>query len=675
MSAGTERMLVDFGKANLLSKARQQPDKVRMVLDKVRTDGLAPTVSAVKSKLDQPLPLGYCNVGVVTEVGDGVRGFSIGDRVISNGCHAELVCVPQNLCALVPDAVPDESAAFTVLAAVALQGIRLVGPTLGECIVVTGLGLVGLLTVQLLVAQGCRVLGIDFDQNRLALAQRFGAEIVDLSKGEEPNAAAKSLSKGQGVDAVLITASTKSSEPVSQAAGMCRKRGRIVLVGVTGLELSRADFFEKELTFQVSCSYGPGRYDDDYEQKGRDYPIGFVRWTEQRNFEAVLGLMASGHMNIEPLVSHRFPLNKAEEAYDLLASDDLSLGILLEYGDTVFAQGGVVDADAHVVTLDSPRHKGTAVSIGVIGAGNYSGRVLLPAFRKAGAMMSSIVSKGGVSGVHYGKKHGFLNAATDAKTVFDDDTISSVIIATRHESHADYVLKALDANKHVFVEKPLCLSIDELEKVEQSIKSRPDLNLMVGFNRRFSPLVVKMKALLGTEVGPKSFIMTVNSGEIPAGHWTQDPSIGGGRIVGEGCHFIDLLRYLVGAPIGGFSVTSLRCDDGNMITSDKASITLNFTDGSFGIIHYLANGHKAFPKERLEVFCGNKILQLDNFRRLNGWGWKGFSSMRLWSQNKGQNECVAAFVESVRTGSAPPIPVREIIEVSRVSIEAQEALS
>ena len=331
ISAGTERMLVEFGKASWIDKARQQPDKVRMVLDKIRTDGLLPTVEAVLNKLDQPLPLGYCNAGRVVEVGAGVEGFAPGDRVVSNGKHADVVAVPMNLCAKVPDKVTGEEAAFTVLGAIALQGIRLVNPTLGETVVVTGLGLIGLVTVQLLRAHGCRVLGIDFDADKLALARQFGAETVDLSTGQDPVVVAQAFSRGRGVDAVIVTAATKSSEPMHQAALMCRKRGRIVLVGVTGLELSRADFFEKELTFQVSCSYGPGRYDPSYEEKGQDYPVGFVRWTEQRNFEAVLDMMADGRLDVKPLISHRFAITEAEQAYELVGGAAPSLGILLEY--------------------------------------------------------------------------------------------------------------------------------------------------------------------------------------------------------------------------------------------------------------------------------------------------------------------------------------------------------
>ena len=673
VSAGTERMLVDFGKANLLQKALQQPDKVRMVLDKVRTDGVVPTLDAVTSKLDQPLPLGYCNVGIVRDVGSKATGFSEGDRVISNGHHAEYVSVKQNLCALVPETVSDDCAAFTVLGAIGLQGVRLANPTIGECVVVTGLGLVGLLTVQLLRAQGCRVLGIDFDPARLALAEKFGAETVDLSANQDPLAIAADFSRGRGVDAVLITASTKSNEPVSQAASMCRKRGRIVLVGVAGLELSRADFFEKELTFQVSCSYGPGRYDSNYEDKGQDYPVGFVRWTEQRNFEAILDLMAAGRLDVEPLISHRFPLQRAVEAYDLLSSGEPSMGILLDYSEQ--PPTPEIASNQRTVELTTNELGTSDVRIGAIGAGNYAGRVLIPAFRAAGAKLSTVVSGTGVSGVHYGKKFGFEHAATDAKVVFDDSAVSAVVIATRHNSHADFVIKGLQSGKHVFVEKPLCLTLDELDRVADAKALHPGLKLMVGFNRRFSTLVAKMRDLLKSVAGPKSVVMTVNAGEIPVEHWTQDLSVGGGRIVGEACHFIDLIRYIVDAPIVSHTVVSVEKADGDMVTSDKASITLGFADGSFGVVHYLANGHKAFPKERLEVFCDGKILQLDNFRRLNGWGWKGFSGMRLWRQDKGQDRCVAAFVNAVSANTDSPIPLDEILEVSRVSIDAQRSLS
>ena len=673
VSAGTERMLVEFGKANWIEKARQQPDKVRMVVDKVRTDGLLTTLEAVQSKLDQPLALGYCNVGIVAEVGRGVTGFEAGDRVVSNGKHAEVVSVPKNLCARIPEAVSDEHAAFTVLGAIGIQGIRLANPTLGECVVVTGLGLIGLMTVQMLRAQGCRVLGIDFDPGRLELARRFGAEVVNPSRGDDVVSTALAFSRGRGVDAVIITASTQSSEPVSQAARMCRKRGRIVLVGVTGLELSRADFYEKELSFQVSCSYGPGRYDPAYEEGGADYPVGFVRWTEQRNFEAVLDLMASGALNVEPLITHRFALSDAVKAYELLSSNAPSLGILLEY--PVAAQLPQRLETRTVSLVRDPLPPGRA-TVAFLGAGNYAGRVLIPAFKAAGARMHTVVSAGGVSAMHYGRKHGFAHASTDAASAMSESAVDTVVIATRHNAHARQVLAALDAGKHVFCEKPLCLTLDELTEIEQAL-NKPGVQplLMVGFNRRFAPQVIRMKQLLGAVAEPKSFVMTVNAGFIPPDHWTQDKSVGGGRIIGEGCHFIDLLRHLAAAPIVKTNAVALGRHPALSISDDKATITLEFADGSVGTIHYLANGDKGFPKERLDVFCAGRVLQLDNFRKFRGWGWKGFRRMDLWRQDKGQTACAKAFVEAIRSGSPAPIPLNEVLEVSRVSIEAQQALS
>lgn len=673
VSAGTERMLVDFGKANLIDKARQQPDKVKMVLDKIKTDGLMPTIDAVRNKLDQPLPLGYCNVGTVIEEGSDINNFQIGDRVASNGHHAEVVRVPNNLCAKIPDNISDESAAFTVIGAIALQGIRLVQPTLGETVVVTGLGLIGLMTVQLLRAQGCRVLGIDFDSDKIALARQFGAECVDLSKGEDPLKVTESFTRGRGVDAVIITASSKSNEPVSQAAKMCRKRGRIVLVGVVGLELSRADFFEKELSFQVSCSYGPGRYDTEYEDKGHDYPVGFVRWTEQRNMEAVLDMMASGALDVAPLISHRYKFEEALKAYELLSGDESSLGIMLEYPGNVDVGNTLTQRTVNLIENSVSRvdRKHEVPVVGFIGAGNYAGQVLIPAFKEASALLKTVASSTGVSGVHFGKKHGFTQTTTDVATVFSDSEINAVVVATRHDSHARYVLDALQAGKHVFVEKPLCLTLEEVEEISNAYnvfdEGKAPL-LMVGFNRRFSPQVMKIKELLSGSTEPKSFIMTVNAGEIPADHWTQDPEIGGGRIIGEACHFIDLLRFLAGSSITNYSATFMGQQSG-MITNDKVSISLSFADGSFGTIHYLANGHKSFPKERLEVFCSGRVLQLDNFRKLRGFGWQGFNKLNLWQQDKGQKACAAAFLEAIREGAASPIPYNEIIEVSRVSIE------
>jgi len=664
VSAGTERMLVEFGKANWLDKARQQPDKVRAVLDKARTDGPLATWESVQSKLDQPLALGYCNVGIVAAVGAGVAGFAVGERVVSNGSHAEVVCVPQNLCARIPAAVSDEQAAFTVLGAIALQGIRLAQPTIGECVVVSGLGVIGLLTVQLLRAQGCRVMGVDPDARRMALAQQFGAEIVlSPAVGSDVLSTAQLFSRGRGVDAVLITASTQSSEPVSQAARMCRTRGRIVLIGVTGLELSRADFYEKELSFQVSCSYGPGRYDPVYEEGGQDYPVGFVRWTEQRNFEAVLDLMAGGRLDVSPLISHRFPIDRAVVAYESLASDVSSLGILFLYPSNrcELAERQTVELQSRVASA------GQGV-VAFLGAGNYASRVLMPAFRRAGAVLHTAVSARGVSAAYFGRKFGFATASTDWLAAVADAAVDTVVVATRHDAHARQVLAALHAGKHVFCEKPLCLTLDELAEIERAATAPGAPLLMVGFNRRFAPLTVRMKQLLAGVRGPRSFVLTVNAGAISADHWTQDHVAGGGRIVGEGCHFIDLLRYLEGAPIDSWQRVVMDAP-----TADTVSIQLRFADGSIGTLHYFANGAKNFPKERLEVFAAGRVLRLDNFRRLSGYGWPGFSAKTLWRQDKGVQRCVEEFLAGVRQGGESPVPLKEIIEVARLSIEMQEA--
>jgi len=668
VSAGTERMLVEFGKAGWLDKARQQPDKVKMVLDKVKTDGLAPTLEAVFNKLEQPLPLGYCNVGRVHALGQGSSGFSQGDRVISNGKHAEVVSVPVNLCAKVPDNISDEEAAFTVIAAIGLQGIRLVQPTLGECVVVTGLGLIGLVTVQLLRAHGCRVLGLDYDSERLSLAKSFGAEVVELSAGEDPVAAAQVFSRGRGVDAVIITASAKSNEPVHHAALMCRKRGRIVLVGVVGLELSRADFFEKELSFQVSCSYGPGRYDVNYEEKGQDYPVGFVRWTEQRNFEAVLDMMSDGRLDVKSLISHRFAIEDAEQAYELVGGVAPSLGIILTYPGINISQ-----STRTVSLISQPTNIGAnfsdVASLSFIGSGNYATSVLIPAFKKAGARLRSVASSAGVSGVHAGRKYGFDETTTDTNRIFSDESTAAVVITTQHNSHANFVLQALHSKKHVFVEKPLCLTLLELNKIEETFNEVNEQiavprMLMVGFNRRFSPHIKKIKKLLESVTSPKAFVMTVNAGQIPSDHWTQDPHLGGGRIIGEACHFIDLLRHLAACSIVRWERTGLDC-----LTQDTVTLQFTFEDGSIGTIHYFSNGSKAFPKERLEIFTAGRVLQLDNFRKLTGFGWPGFKKMNLWRQDKGQRACANAFVEAVKGASSPPIDFSELVEVTRISIE------
>jgi len=674
ISAGTERMLVEFGQASLLQKARKQPDKVKMVLDKVKTDGLATTIDAVKSKLDQPLPLGYCNVGVVAEAGLGVSEFALGNRVVSNGSHADVVRVPKNLCAKIPDNVTDEEASFVVLGSIGLQGIRLAKPSLGECFVVTGVGLIGLMTVQLLVANGCRVLAVDYDQSKLELAKQFGAAVCNPGNGEDPVSVGLAFSRGKGVDGVIITASTASNDLVSQAAKMSRKRGRIILVGVVGLGLSRADFYEKELSFQVSCSYGPGRYESDYEEKGNDYPIGFVRWSEQRNFEAILDMLSSGKLDVKSLVSHRYSFNDALDGYATLTNDKSALGIVLDYPVTA-----VEELSNNEIELNPfiPASAAEPV-VGFVGAGNYASRVLIPAFKEAGATLHTLSTSGGVNSVVHGMKNEFHKASTDTDAMLKNEEINTIAVVTQHNSHALFVAQALAEGKNVFVEKPLAIDALQLEEVKKAYNAqsgeKKGARLMVGFNRRFAPQIQKMKELLSAVSEPKSFIMTMNAGSTPGDHWTQDVDVGGGRIIGEACHFIDLMRFLADSEIVSVQARRMGDTDSVAVTEDKAAIILGFADGSFGTIHYYANGAASFPKERIEVFADGKTLQLDNFRKLKGFGWKGFTKMNLWQQDKGQKACAKAFLDAISQGEPAPISVEEIFEVAKVSIEVAEQL-
>lgn len=675
ISAGSERMMFEFGQASYLGKARAQPEKVRQVLDKMKTDGLLPTMETVFSRLNQPLPLGYCNAGVVLEVGEGVTGFSKGDRVASNGRHAGVVSVPKNLCARIPSSVSDDEAAFTVLASVALHGVRLSEPTLGANVAVLGLGLLGLMTIQILLANGCRVLGTDYDAQRLEMARKFGVETVDLSTGVDPLAAANAFSDGYGMDAVLIAAATKSDEPIHQAAQMCRKRGRIIQVGWTGLNLRREYFYDKELSFQVSCSYGPGRYEPEYEQKGHDYPFSYVRWTEQRNFQAVLNLMADKKLDVTPLISHRFPIQEASKAYDLLKDSKSSLGILLTYPNR--AQDDSLERIIQItpVVSSAPLSPNSGAVVGMIGAGNFSSAVLLPNLHKTSAILKTIASAGGASAADAARKFGARQATTDYQTILGDPEINTVFIATRHNTHAQIICEALQAGKHVFVEKPLALNRDELEKIGEVLnhqRSKSPVHLMVGFNRRFSPLSVNMRQLLKQRTQPLTMIYTVNAGYMPEDQWGQDLEIGGGRIIGEGCHFIDLLRYFVGAPIVDVQARMMGRASGVQIRQDKMSIILTFEDGSLGTVHYFANGTKSFPKERVEVFSEGRILTLDNFKELRGYNWPGFRKNRLFRQDKGHNAEISTFIKTISDGGELLIPWEELREVTLATFLAVE---
>ena len=537
VSLGTERMLVEFGKSNLISKARQQPDKVKQVIDKIKTEGLIPTLEAVFNKLGEPLPLGYCNVGKVIAVGEGVSEFKVGDRVASNGQHAEFVSIPKNLVAHIPDNVSDEQAAFTVIGSIGLQGIRLLNPTLGETIVVTGLGLIGLMTAQLLVANGCKVIGVDFDESKLTLAKNWGIITFNPKSGDVVKFV-EEITDGIGADAVIISASAKTDDIISQAARMSRKRGRIVLVGVIGLNLSRAEFYEKELSFQVSCSYGPGRYDENYENRGIDYPLPFVRWTEKRNFEAVLHSISSGKLKVTEMITEVVPLDNYLEIYGEIGSSK-SIASILKYNESDIAP-------QNTIQLKEANYSGQKGVIGIIGSGNFTKMTMLPALKGSGANYKYIASKGGVSGTAMAQKHDFSHSTTSVDEVLNDEEVDLILITTRHNLHAGMTVKCLEANKHVFVEKPLALNKEELESVIAA-QQKSGKTVMVGFNRRFSPHAEKMKTLLGTS--QMNVIATMNVGTIPANVWVHDMLVGGGRIIGEACHFIDLINYLTGSKV------------------------------------------------------------------------------------------------------------------------------
>ena len=662
ISAGTERMLVEFSQANLIQKARQQPDKVKQVLDKMKTDGLIPTLEAVFRKLDEPLPLGYCNAGVVLEVGAGVHDIQPGDRVASNGPHVEVVCVPRNLCAKVPVGVSDEDAAFTVLGSVALQGVRLAQPTLGERFVVFGMGLLGLLTIQLLRASGCDVLAIDLNEERLKLAESFGAKAVNIGSGGDPISASEAWTSGLGADGVIITASAKTDAIMHQAAVACRKRGRIILVGVVGLNLRRDDFFKKEITFQVSCSYGPGRYDEKYEQGGQDYPAGYVRWTEQRNFEAILEAMRTDRLHVGEIITHRYPFADALSAYETIQKDHNALGVILQYPQQV-------DRSARIEITQKKTSASQNATIGVIGAGNFAISTILPCLKKTDARLKYIAGKTNAHMVqHAAKKFEIENALTDYRQILDDNEIDAVFIVTGHHTHARFVTEALAAGKHVFVEKPLCIYEEDLAGIADALGKNSDKQLMVGFNRRYSPHTVKIKQLLTGRGGPLAMNMTINAGHIPSDHWVQDPKRGGGRIIGEGCHFIDLLSFVAGSPVT--TVSAMMVGEGVAVRNDKMAIVLQFEDGSIGTVNYFSNGSKSYPKETLEIFNDGRVLRLENFRTTKGYGFAKFKKFKTLRQDKGHNNEIAAFINRIISGGQPIISYDELVNITLASFAA-----
>ena len=667
LSAGTEKMSLELARKSLLGKARERPDLVRRALEKMRQEGFFSTVAQVWRKLDEPMPLGYCSAGVVLACGAGVQEFKPGDRVASNGPHAGVVCVPKHLCARVPDSVSFDQAALTVLGAIALQGVRLAHVGLGDVVFVIGLGLVGQITTALLKINGCRVIGTDPEPSKCTLAMQMGAEFASPALGARE---VLQRSQGLGADAVLITASTKSDGPVELAGEAVRQKGRVVAVGAVGLNLPRRPYFFKEAEFVVSCSYGPGRYDPEYEERGHDYPPAYVRWTEQRNMQAILEQMGSGRLDLAPLITHRFPIEKAEAAYELIETGkEPYLGILLEYPE--FRE----ETRKLRIDLKTAPIAGK-VGIGCLGAGNFAQAVLLPALKKVGVLHPRILCSGhGLSAAHNGQKLGFDAATADEDEVFRDPHVRAVFILTRHDQHARQVIKGLQAGKHVFVEKPLALTLDELSAIETALVANdvPPL-LMVGFNRRFSPAARQVKEFFATIEAPLTVSIRFNAGDIPVDHWTQDELVGGGRIIGEACHAIDLATFLTGSPPVRVFAESIGGPNAPAVTDDQCFITLRHANGSISNIGYLAGGDKAYPKERVEVLGAGRLAVIDDFREVVlSVGGKTKRS-RAWSQDKGHYAEIDAFARALTQGGSAPIPWEELRSVTLASILAVRSI-
>ena len=668
VSLGTERMLVEFGRASLIEKARQQPEKVNQVLDKIKADGLLPTMEAVFNKLGQPIPLGYCNVGKVIAVGKGVSEFAIGDRVASNGPHSEVVSVPKNLVVKIPDSVSDEDATFTVIGSIGLQGIRLLKPQLGETIVVIGLGLIGLITCQLLKANGCNVIGIDLDQSKCNLAKKWGINTLN-PKTNIPVKSVLDITQGLGADGVLITASTKSNDVISQAAQMSRKRGRIILVGVVGLNINRADFYEKELSFQVSCSYGPGRYDDQYEQKGIDYPLSFVRWTEKRNFKAILDAIKNGSLNVKDLITEKVPLVDYDKIYHNMDFNKSIASIL------VYPGLNKDEIKTKTILLNNSTFSGQKGVVGIIGAGNFTNMTVLPSLKESGAQLKMIASSGGASSTQLAKKHGISQSTTDYKEILNDEDVDTVIITTRHGSHAKLVVESLNAGKNTFVEKPLALNPDELDQIIEAYNNLQQKTnsqtLTVGFNRRFSPHLIKVKQSMGDGAGAVNIIANMNAGFIPKDHWVHDLESGGGRIIGEACHLMDVCVYLSESLITSVCMNGMG--KSTNLATDNASIILNFQNGSNAVINYFSNGSKKYSKERVEVYSQERTWIIDNYRKTEAFGLKGFKTLKT-KMDKGHKTQFYELIQRTQNGGEPLIPIDEIINVTKASFATIESL-
>jgi len=674
ISSGTERAAVAQARKSLLQKARERPDLVRSVVDKARTEGLLQTFGAVRDKLAASQGLGYSASGIVVGVGDDLTEFRVGDRVACAGLgfasHAEVISVPKNLSVHLPENVNFEAGAFGTLGAIALQGVRLAEPTLGESFVVIGLGLIGQLTLQLLKANGCRVFGIDLDPNRIDLARELGAEAGCLANDEAAQTV-NGWTSGRGADAVLITAASDSNQPVELAGKISRVKGRVVVVGSTGLQIPRQTFYDRELALKISMSYGPGRYDPAYEERGHDYPFGYVRWTEQRNIEAFLQLISEGRVNVDRLVTHRLPVAEAERAYEVIAGSlpEPHLGVLLEY-DPKSEPGREIALSAHSV---SSRKLEKHVRIGVIGAGDYLRAMLLPQFQSAGVEFHSIATASGVSAHDVGNKFGFARAVSDAEAVINDPKINLLVIGTRHDLHAELARRGLERGHHVFVEKPLALCDEDLDRL-QEVAANANGRLIVGFNRRFSPLAVKAKDFFAGRRAPLSFVYRVNAGRVPKGHWTQDPREGGGRIVGEVCHFIDLLQYWTEAPPVSVFAETIASGNQEIVNDDSVLITVRFADGSNGCIAYLAEGDKTMPKERVEIFGEGKVFVLDDFRNALLYRNGREQKLKLPKQDKGQAREAQAVCRMVLEDGPAPIALEELAATTRATFRIKDSL-
>jgi len=628
ISPGTEKLMIEMGQKSLLGKARARPDLVRQAWAKAQKEGFISVFKEAMNRLDEPLPLGYSAAGVVLEVGAGVQGFKPGDRVAAAGAgfasHAEVVWAPENLCVPMPEGMDFETAAFIMLGGIALHGVREAGLTLGETAVVIGLGLLGLLSVQLLTAQGCRVIGVDLDRQKCELAKELGAEVALAPGEDEVEEAVANATGGLGADAVLITAASSDPRPVRLAEAVARERARLVLVGVAELSLTRKAFWEKELTFTVSKAAGPGSLQPLYEAKGFDYPLSLVRWTERRNLAAFLDLVARGRVRVDRLITHRFPIDQGLEAYDLILKNrEPYIGVVLNYPQADRPETGEAPADADKAALlrkvwlqpaASPGQSAHPRAVGLIGGGMFAKNILLPALKKVpGVMLVGAATTTGVTARHIAKKFGFAYATTDYREILQDKAIGSVIITTRHNAHAPLVLAALSAGKHVLVEKPLCLTSEELEEISAAYDG--SRLLMVGFNRRFAPLARQVMAMVAGRSTPLMMTYRVNAGYIPGDHWVHDPEVGGGRLRGEVCHFIDFLHFMTGSEAVSVNVETISGATGKYRCDDNLIINLNFQDGSTGAILYTAKGPKSFSRERFELFCEDSAAVIEDFRR------------------------------------------------------------